>query len=608
MPIHKTKHKAPVRLGRRGGFDLLQRAVAVGAVLGATLVHCGCDEAPAVKGHAATAPPPSAWFEDVTSGSGLHFTHDAGPLDGRYFFPQIMGSGCALLDFDNDGRLDAYLIHNAGPQSKSTNRLFRQGSDGKFADVSAGSGVDVAGYGMGAAVGDVNNDGRADLLLTGHGLIRLFLNKGGGRFADVTQQAGLENRLWGTSAAFFDYDRDGWLDLVVANYVTNDPDRDCTNALGRHDYCSPKTFEGTASRLFHNLGGSPAREAPGEVRFRDVTLESGVGAVPGPGLGVTCMDFDGDRWADIFIANDGKPNHLWMNQRDGTFKEEAMLRGVACNAVGGAEANMGIAAGDINGDGSFDLFVTHLIDETHGLWAGGAGGVFRDKTVATGLASPRWRATGFGAVLADFTHEGALHLAVVNGGVTRGAMAKDADVTNPFWAEYAQRNQLFLNDGAGRFRDISEANAAFCGRAAVSRGLACGDLDNDGDLDLLVTAVAGPARLYRNVAVKAGHWFGVRAVDPKLGGRDAYGALVRVFVGNRVLTRWLNPAFSYLVSNDPRAHFGLGPAAQVDRMQISWPDGSEEEFPGGPADKYVTVRKGEGTGLPLVKPNTPNRH
>ncbi|MGI8605389.1 MAG: CRTAC1 family protein [Verrucomicrobiales bacterium] len=579
----------------------------IGAGLWAIFLLGGCDKGPDVKSPAdsaaASAPPSPAWFEDATSGSGLHFTHDAGPLDGRYFFPQIIGSGCALLDFDGDGRLDVYFVQNAGPQSASTNRLFRQVSDGQFTDVSAGSGVDVAGHGMGAAAGDVNNDGRPDLLLTEHRSIRLFLNESDGRFADVTREAGLENRLWGTSAAFFDYDRDGWLDLVVANYVTYDPDRDCTNALGRHDYCSPKTFEGSASRLFHNLGRSPGREAMGEVRFRDVTLESGIGTVPGPGLGVTCLDFDGDCWPDVFIANDGKPNHLWMNQHDGTFKEEAMLRGVACNAVGGAEANMGIAAGDVDGDGSFDLFVTHLIDETHGLWAGGAGGVFRDKTVATGLASPRWRATGFGTVLADFTHDGALHLAIVNGGVTRGPRAQGADLNDFFWADYAQRNQLFVNDGTGRFRDVSEANAGFCSLSAVSRGLASGDLDNDGDLDLLVTAVAGPARLYRNVAIKKGHWVAVRTVDPTLGGRDAYGALVRVFVKNRLFTRWVNPGSSYLVSNDPRIHFGLGSAAQVDRMQVVWPDGNEEEFPGGPAGQYVTVRKGEGSVLPPGKSN-----
>ena len=403
--------------------------------------------------------------------------------------------------------------------------------------------------------------------------------------------------MWGTSVALVDYDRDGWLDVVVANYVKYDSGRSCFNPLGRIDYCDPKTFAGNVAKLYRNGGGSAA--PGGGVVFSDETLASGLVRASAPGLGVVCVDFDGDHWPDIFISNDGRPNHLWMNQRDGTFKEEAALRGVAYNAMGGAEANMGIALGDVDGDDLFDVYVTHLLNETNTLWCGEAAparGVFRDQTVRSGLAAPGWRATGFGAVLADFTHRGALDLAVVNGGVTQGPRATATDPRlASFLGEYAQRDQLFANDGAGNFRDVSEQNAAFCGTAAVSRALACGDLDNDGDLDLLTTSVGGRARLFRNIAPKAGHWLGVRVVEPGLGGRDACGAEVTVTAGGRRRTRWANPGYSYLSSNDPRAHFGLGDAASVESIRVVWPDGLEETFPGGSADRYVTLRKGAGT-------------
>jgi hypothetical protein len=535
------------------------------------------------------------WFADVTEEVGLDFTHDAGPL-GPCFMPQVIGSGAALFDFDNDGRLDLYLVQNGGPSSRSVNRLFRQGADGRFTDVSAGSGLDVAGHGMGVAVGDVNNDGFPDVLVTQYGGPRLFLNNGNGTFTDVTRQAGITDLFWGTSACFVDYDRDGWLDFVVANYVDYDPSRPCFDERGQREYCHPKTFPGTVTTLYRNLGRVPGA-APGAVRFEDVTAKAGLGRTPGPGLGVVCADFDGDRWPDIFVANDAKANRLWINQKDGTFQEEAVARGVAYNGLGKPESNMGVALADVDGDGLFDVFVTHLTEETNTLWGQGPRGVFRDRTAAAGLASPRWRGTGFGTVLADFDHDGAPDLAVVNGRIGRLKLTRpDAGTLaglGPFWGLYAERNQLFANDGAGRFRDVSPHNGPFCGTAAVSRGLACGDLDGDGALDLVVTALAGRVRVYRNVVPGRGHWLLVRAFDPALR-RDAYGAEVTVEVGGRRWKRWVNPGFSYLCSNDPRAHFGLGPAAEVDAIRVVWPDGTEEVFPGGAADRTVAVRKGEG--------------
>jgi hypothetical protein len=296
----------------------------------------GCRQRAPTVAETPAGPP---WFQDVTEELGLHFVHDAGPV-GNYFMPQVMGSGAALFDFDNDGRLDIYLVQNGGPGSRSTNRLFRQGPDGRFTDVSAGSGLDVAGHGMGVAIGDVNNDGWPDVFLTGFGRVRLFLNNGDGKtFTDITQEAGLDNVSWATSACFVDFDRDGWLDLLFVNYVDYDPSRSCPGKGGKRDYCHPSVFGGTIPKLYRNLGRQGGAQAPHGVRFEDVTLKSGLGQVPGPGLGVICADFNGDHWPDIFIANDAQPNRLWINQKDGTFKEEAVQRGIAYDVMGRVQAN-----------------------------------------------------------------------------------------------------------------------------------------------------------------------------------------------------------------------------------------------------------------------------
>jgi enediyne biosynthesis protein E4 len=379
---------------------------------------------------------------------------------------------------------------------------------------------------------------------------------------------------------------------VVATSVVYSPTRPCSDQAGRPDFCGPGPFPGTVARLFRNQGRIPGSIAKA-VRFEDVTVRSGLGRLAGPGLGVVCADFNGDRWPDIFIANDGKANHLWINQRDGTFKEEALLRGLAYNGLGQAQANMGIALGDVDGDGLFDLFVPHLAEELHVLWRQGPSGQFHDRTAAAGLANPGWRSTGFGTVFGDFDLDGALDLALANGSVKHSAMAR-RPARDSFWEQFDERNQLFAGDGTGRFRDLSPENKPFCGTGAVSRGLACGDIRNSGALDLLVTAVAGPARLFRNVAPRRGHWLTVRAVDPKLGGRDAYGAEITVRAGDRHWLRLLNPGYSYLCSNDPRAHFGLGQAERFDAIDVVWPDGSDEQFAGSATDQTIVLRKGDG--------------
>jgi hypothetical protein len=551
----------------------------------------GCHSSPSNSAVEDSASP--AWFQAITEKSGLRFTHNAGSVV-DYFMPQIMGSGAAFLDFNNDDRLDIYLLQNGGPKG-AKNRLYQQMPDGTFRDVSEGSGLDIAGYNMGVAVGDVNNDGWPDVLVTGYKEVRLFLNNGNGKFTDVTAESGLKNTSWAMSASFLDYDRDGWLDLVVVNYVDYDHSHRCNGPSGLRDYCGPNTFPGMAASLFHNLTNQQRKDkgASKTVHFEDVTKSSGLAQKPGPGLGVVCADFNGDGWPDILAANDGKANHLWINQRDGTFQDEAKTRGLAYNGHGITQGNMGIALGDTDGDGLFDVFITHLTEETNTLWRQGPRGLFKDRTVTAALAAPAWRGTGFGTVLADFNHDGALDLALVNGRVLRG-LEQLGEGIDPFWIPYVERNQLFANDGSGRFRDLS-ATDPFGQLLAVSRGLACGDIDGDGALDLLVTTVEGPARLYRNVAPKEGHWLVVRAIDPALH-RDADGAVVTVQAAGRRWQGILNPGHSYLCSNDPRVHFGLGSVDRVDSIQVSWPDGNsaEEIFPGGEVDRFVVLRRGDG--------------
>jgi hypothetical protein len=559
------------------------------ALLGLGSLSLGCQRtsSPTQESAIASGPP---WFEDITEQCGLNFVHDAGPV-GDYFMPQQVGSGAALFDFNNDGRLDIYLLQNGGPKSASTNRLYQQMPDGHFQDVSKGSGLDIAGHNMGVAVGDVNNDGWLDVVVTQYRGVKLFLNNGDGTFTDATEKAGLSNPSWGTSAAFFDYDRDGWLDLVVVCYVDYDPTWPCKGQYGKPDYCAPKTFKGRVSRLFHNRGGKGSWNG-----FADVTESSGVGRLPGPGLGVVCADFDGDGWPDFLIANDGKPNHLWMNQKNGTFKEEGVQRGVAYNGMGQAQAGMGIALGDVDGDGLFDLFITHLTEEGNTLWKQGPSGLFRDQAAQAGFMNPAARGTGFGTIMADFDHDGALDLAVVNGRVSAMQKVEDGSL-GPFWSAYGERNQLFRGDGQGRFENISAHNEPFCGRLNVARGLVRGDIDGDGAIDLLVTTIGGPARLYRNVAPNRGHWLQVRAFDPVLR-RDALGCVVRLQTGEQTRSAWLHPSESYVCSSEPRAHFGLGAAEHVDHIEVLWPDGSRETFDsdghGYAADQRLELRKGSG--------------
>jgi hypothetical protein len=553
-------------------FSLL---VVAGIALGLSLRH----RSEPVPTPETLATPP--WFEDATDRANIHFIHDPGPVPGNYSLPQINGSGCAFTDLDGDGRPDILLLTHGSPGSTTTNALYRQRTDGAFDDVSRGSGLDFAAPAMGVAIGDVNNDGKPDVLITLYGGIRLFENLGGMKFREV-HDGGAVSRGWATSACFLDYDRDGRLDFVVVHGVDVDPSWSCTEPDGNRGYCSPNVFPGSVSRLFHN-------ETDGNgIRFRDVSVESGLGRLPGPGLGVACADFNQDGWPDIFVANDARPNRLWINKQNGTFSEEATIRGIALNSMGQAWAGMGVALGDVNDDGRIDVLVSHLGIETNTLWLQERDGQFNDRTLPAGLASGGWRGTGWGITLCDFNQDGRLDSAVVNGRVNRGPAANPA--LGDFWSPYAERNQVFVGVGPGEFRDRSADEPAFCGTANVARGLAVADYDRDGAPDLLITTVGDRARLFHNVSPNRGNWLTVRCVLPRCGGRDALGATVIAKSGGRTLIRCIGAGESFLSSSDPRAHFGLGSATTVDSIEVRWPDGSREVFPGGPANRVLTLQ------------------
>lgn len=536
----------------------------------------------------------SAIFTDITKESGLNFVHEPG-VDGTYFMPESMGSGGGFFDYDQDGDLDIYLV-NGGWHGKEhqgeapKNRLFRQESNATFTDVTEVSGLGDSGYGMGVAVADIDNDGDLDVYVTNYGSDALYRNNGNGTFANITKQAGINNSAWGTSAVFFDYDRDGYLDLYVANYLDYDPAIVCTDRAGRQDYCGPKGFVGVPDVLYHNNGNET---------FSDVSQLSGISKSAYRGLGVISADFNRDSYPDVYVANDGEPKNLWINRGDGTFEDEAVALGAAVNESGQPEAGMGVTAGDADGDQDFDLFITHLREEKNTFYRYYGKEGFQDESWAVGLAGVSVPFTGFGTGFFDYDNDGDLDLAVGNGRVTRGPLLTDRRPPQ-YWDDYAEPNFLFENDGAGHFHDVSKDAGSFASTVDNSRGLAFGDIDNDGDIDLLVNNEGGPARLYRNDQKKKGHWLMIRAMDSKLR-RDAIGAEITVMCQGKKLLRMVAPAYSYLNSNDPRVHFGLGSATSVDEIIVRWPDGTQQNFPGVRADQIITLQKsGERASVPAI--------
>jgi hypothetical protein len=574
------------------------RSVAVAAAL--VVAACGSPE----------PPPPAAaggneadWFVEAAGDAGIDFVHFNG-MSGRHYYPEIMSPGVGLLDYDGDGDLDLYLVQGQmlgdtpvaqatyPPEGTLRDRLYRndltadaEGRPGPaFTDVTGDSGIDIRTYGMGVAAGDVDNDGFVDLYRTGLTESVLLHNEGDGTFTDVTTASGVANAGgWGVSAAFVDYDADGWLDLYVGNYLiySLEGDIDCLAVTGRTDYCPPNSYRPQPDRLFRNRG---------DGTFVDVTQRALQGGAFGPALGVSTADFDGDGRIDIYVGNDGQPNQLWINQGDGTFRDAAFVSGAAVSGAGEAEASMGIDAGDFDNDGDEDLFITNWLSQMNVLYENTGGGVFEDRKAASGLGAPSLAKTGFGTAWLDYDNDSWLDLLTLNGSVA--SIESQAREGDPF--PLRMRAQLYRNRGDRTFEDVSARAGEPFTLLDVSRGAAFGDVDNDGDTDVVVGVAAGPTRLFLNQVGTASHWIGLRVVDDR--GRDALGARVMVRrASGPVLWRRARSDGSYASANDPRVLVGLGEATGPVDVRVEWPDGASESWSELAVDGWHTLRQGTGT-------------
>jgi enediyne biosynthesis protein E4 len=543
---------------------------------------------------ASALPTREAWFTDRAKESGIDFVHVNGG-SGDFYISEIMGAGGALFDYDNDGDLDVYVVQS-GTLGSATDRLYRNdlvvGADGtrtlRFTDVTRGSGLVARAYGMGVATGDFDNDGRVDLYRTAFGPSQMFRNNGDGTFADVSDRTGTSDPRWSVSASFVDFDRDGWLDLYVGHYVDHrvgEPIR-CYTPTGKKDYCGPRSYKPLPDRLYRNRG---------DGTFADVTAEALVSREYGSALGVVAADVNGDGWADIYVANDGEPNLLWINQRNGRFRNTALLAGAALNSVGSAEGSMGVDAGDFDNDGDEDIFVTNLVGETNTLYVNDGSGLFEDRTARVGLGVPSLRYTGFGTAWFDFDNDGWLDLLVANGAVRiKEALARPTD---PF--PLHERNLLFHNLGKGRFDEVTARAGAVFDLSEVSRGAAFGDVDNDGDIDVLLTNNNGPARLLINHVGQRNRWVGLRLVGGQGEGRDMLGARVGVMRSQGPpLWRRARADGSYASANDPRVLVGLGDQAAVSRIRVVWPGGRVEDWTDVAVGRWTTLKEGSGSRVP----------
>ena len=521
----------------------------------------------------------SGQFVDVAAESGLVFEHVNGMVGERWLV-EIMGSGVGVFDFDGDGRLDVWLVQG-GPlvptdDALPCDRLFRNVGRGgalRFEDATSASGICSSGYGMGIATGDIDNDGDLDAFVANYGANALFENTGGGRFRDITASSGIAGDAWSVSASFADTDGDGLLDLYVGNYVAFSlaESKRCTSDSGAASYCSPVVYPGAADKLYRNLGGG---------RFADASAASGVGAVRAAALGVVAEDFDGDADIDFYVANDMHDNLLWINDGKGAFTDQALLAGAAVNGDGMVEASMGVAAADFDQDCDVDLFMTHLAVQTNTLYANNGQGWFTDKSNAAGVAAGSLPYTGFGTAWFDADNDGDLDLFSANGAVADIA----GQAPGPVGLALRQPNQFWLNDGRGRYAEVRVPAFAV---EEVSRGAAFGDLDNDGDLDIVVSNNRGPARLYRNDAAPASaHWLGV-----ELAAADGVaGALVWID-GQPCRRQRATTDGSYASANDPRLSFGLGGDDSAKNVVVRWPNGKEQRFGPLATGRYHLLRR-----------------
>jgi len=552
-----------------------------------------------------TSTPPFILLDNAEA--GIEFLHFNG-ASGRLYMAEILGAGVALIDYDNDGDLDVYLVQGntlmatpGGSRGSGSDgvarsdRLYRNNleirEDGsrrlRFADVTEASGIVAEGYGMGVATGDFDNDGWQDLYVTNLGPNQLWRNAGDGTFEDVTESAGVAgDGSWSTSAAFLDIDGDQLPDLYVANYVVENltEPRRCYARNSAPDYCPPKSYLPRPNQLYRNLGGG---------EFLEVSAASGVGSVAAASLGVMAADFNQDGRVDIFVANDGMDNELWINEGNNTFREQGLLSGVAVNGAGEKEASMGVSAGDFDGDGDLDLVMTHLSGETNTLYVNDGQGQFVDRTIATGLAAPSLPYTGFGAAWFDYDNDGWLDLLVANGAVSLYSNPVPADQ-----ATLAERNQLFHARGDGSFEDVTDRAGEALQQVEVSRGAAFGDMDNDGDTDVIITNNGGPVRVLMNQAAEGQLWLGLSLKEGQPG-RYAQGAsgianIKTADGGMRKQWRFSATGGSYLSASDPRILLGLGASPRIEQLLVLWQNGDVEEWQDLPVNQYHELVHGTG--------------
>jgi hypothetical protein len=524
-------------------------------------------------------------FTDIAVRAGIQVTNvnDASP---EKFLPETMGSGAALFDYDGDGWLDIFLVDggsmaNPTVASRARHRLYRNRRNGTFQDVTAASGIQHRGYGMGVCAGDYDRDGRVDLYVTNVGSNVMYRNRGDGTFADVSRAARVDTALWSTSCAFADLDRDGDLDLFVTNYLDAGIDRNppCGDLrAGRRSYCHPLAFKPLPNVVYRNEGNGT---------FTDMSEQTGIGKRRGNGLGVVVADFDDDQMPDVFVANDALPNFLFFNEGGWRFTEEGLLAGVAVAADGKARAGMGTDAADYDEDGLIDLIVTNHEFETTSLYRNLGKRLFAYATGESGLAVPTRPYVGFGVVFTDYDNDGALDIAMVNGHVLDNTALLFPGST------HAQRKLLFRNLGTRRFSEVGKGSGSGFAADQVGRGIAAGDIDNDGDQDLLVTNNGGPVELLRNDGGNARSSLLVRLVG-RTSNREGIGARVRFTSAGRTHLRAVQAGSSYLTHSDVRAHVGLGRADRVERLEVRWPDGRTEVLHDVAANQIVTIREGEG--------------
>jgi len=535
----------------------------------------------AIASMADQAPAIGVRFTDVTTRAGIHFTHNAG-RSGKKYLPETLGAGCAFFDFDGDGWPDILLVNGKDfiPRGRHTTAvLYHNNHDGTFTDVTKGSGLDVEMYGLGVAIADYDNDGRDDVYITALEGDRLFHNEGNGKFRDVTQAAGIQNANFGTSAAWLDYDRDGKVDLFVANYVqwTAKGDLFCSLDGATKSYCTPESYKGTRSRLYHNLGNG---------RFEDVAEKAGVGDPTSKSLGVTVLDYNGDGWPDLFVANDTQPNKLYRNLGNGTFKEEGMTAGVAYGEDGVARGAMGADAADYDGSGRPDLLVGNFSNQMLGLYHNEGNGLFVDEAPSSTVGRSSLLSLSFGVFFFDYDLDGHPDILAANGHIEDEIGRVQPKVS------YREAPLLFRNLGNHRFDNVSSKVGPAFSAAMVARGAAYADFDHDGDLDVLISTNNGPTVLLRNDGGNRNHWLSVRLAGAK-SNRDGIGAVVRVESAGGKQWNMVRSGSSYCSQSDLALTFGLGADSSAN-VEVAWPSGAKQQFKNVKANQRVLVDENGG--------------